>query len=106
MADNTNPAATKLSNEVIRLLADDLTTIYQRCKRAQDLIAAAGGLNTLFPNTADSVIDGSGADRRLVLTNQQIRAAVGAGGAFVTLLEANTNAHLNACLLASNQPRA
>lgn len=73
MPDITTPQAVKIANEQVRPLADALLTAIETARNFDSNYAAAAG-DTLFPNTADNIADGSDVDGRLRLQAQVVRA--------------------------------
>ncbi len=82
MADITDPQAIKFVNEQIRQLSE-------RCRNLKAEIASAstqwfGGINNLFPNTADPVQDGRESEGVSRLTGADINSVmsivIGAAG--------------------------
>lgn len=101
---NTNVQAVRISNEKIRPLADRLGQIYNLLKAVQAEAAAEGWLS-MFPNDSEAIVDGSATDGRTPITNADVRSMLtGVGLGYITLLEQNSNAHLNNVLKIAVNP--
>lgn len=72
---NTNPQAIKLANERFRRLDDKLAQTYHFCRLLQAQIKAEG-IDTLFTNDKDPLVDGSAEDGRSPLTNEDIKRMI------------------------------
>lgn len=94
MADITNPAAVKFSNERIRIAADELHRAYRICQALADDWTALG-MSALIKNTVDPIIDGSASDGRTPITGAAATAIVTRAIEFVADMQALGNAKLN-----------
>lgn len=94
----TDPAAAKFSNEKIRVMADELATVYFTAKA---LVASwnATSMGSKITNTADLISDGSAQDGRTQITGAQATAIVTRAQEFITDYEAGSNAKLNTALI-------
>lgn len=73
MAENVNPQAIGFANQKMRALSDAVLTAIQTA-RAFDADYGALSGDTLFPNNADLIADGSETDQRPRVQNQTVRA--------------------------------
>lgn len=73
MPDNANPQAVKFCNEKARVFADSLLSAIETARQFDALYGAQSG-DTLFPNTADLMADGSDVDGRPRVQSQVVRA--------------------------------
>lgn len=73
MADNANPQAVKFCNEKVRVFADSLLSAIETAREFDADYGAQSG-DTLFPNTADFIADGSDVDGRPRVQSQTVRA--------------------------------
>lgn len=73
MADITNPQAVHFANEKVRVFVEVLLSAAQTAEVFDEMYAALAG-DTLFPNTADLIADGSEVDGRPRIQAQQVRA--------------------------------
>lgn len=73
MADIVVPQAVKFTNEKVRVFADSLLSAIQTGREFDAQYAALSG-DTLFPNTADLIADGSDVDGRQRVQAQTVRA--------------------------------
>jgi hypothetical protein len=100
---NTNPQAIRVANEKLRVLADRFGQVYNACKMAQDEYTAENWA-ALFPNDAEVIADGSATDGRTPITNADVVAFMTAVGAFITWMEATSNARRNNILKIAVNP--
>jgi hypothetical protein len=100
---NTNPQAIRVANEKLRVLADRFGQAYNACKMAQDEYAAENW-SALFPNDAEVIADGSATDGRTPITNADVVAFMTTVGAFITWMEATSNARRNNILKIAVNP--
>lgn len=95
MANVTDPAAIKFSNEKIRVAADTLESVYWTAKRVITEWFATG-INTKFPNDSTAVVeDGSDRDGRKIIHGADVHNIITRLQEFVTDYEAASNAKLN-----------
>lgn len=73
MADIILPQAIKFSNEKVRPAADVILSAINTASEFEAQYAAQAG-DTMFPNDASLIADGSDADGRLRVQAQQVRA--------------------------------
>jgi hypothetical protein len=73
MADIVNPQAVKFANDAVRPFADVLLSAIESAREFEAQYAANAG-DTLFPNTADLIADGSETDGRFRVQAQTVRA--------------------------------
>ena len=73
MPDITNPQAVKFANEKARVFADALLSAITTAREFEAIYAAQAG-DTLFPNSADLLADGSEVDGRPRVQAQMVRA--------------------------------
>lgn len=73
MPDITNPQAVLFANAKARVLADSLLAAIQTAREFDAQYTAQSG-DTLFPNTADLIADGSETDGRQRVQAQTVRA--------------------------------
>jgi len=71
--DNTNPQAVAFANNKMRVAADAILSAVETAERFDADYGALAG-DTLFPNNADLLADGSQTDGRPRIQNQQVRA--------------------------------
>jgi hypothetical protein len=100
---NTNPQAVRIANDKIRTAADRLGQLYNLCKAYQAEATAEDWL-ALFPADAEVIGDGSDADGRAPITNQDVRDFVGDVSAFLTWAEAGSNVIRNRFLKIATHP--
>lgn len=70
---NTNPQAIAFANNYARPLSDALLTAIETAEAFEANYAAQSG-DTLFPNDAELIVDGSEVDGRPRVQNQWLRA--------------------------------
>lgn len=85
----TDPQITKFANERVRVFADLIEQTYETAKRLQAEYAALQG-DTLIPNTADLVEDGSAQDGRKRVTAAMLRGLNALAGVLVSYLDGGT----------------
>ena len=91
---NTDPAAVRISNEVIRPLCDATAGLAMRLAgvlkqgQVQDFASH-------FPATDDVIADGSDVDGRKPITNTDLNNLITMAGTFITFMEASANANRN-----------
>lgn len=73
MPDITNPQAVLFANTKVRPFADAMLTAIQTARNFEADYGANAG-DTLFPNTADLIADGSETDGRFRLRADTVRA--------------------------------
>lgn len=73
MPEITSPQAVRFANEKVRVFADAMLTAITTAREFEAQYVAQAG-DTLFPNTADLIADGSDLDGRLRVQAQTIRA--------------------------------
>lgn len=73
MPDITNPQAVAFANQKARVFSDALLSAVLTAEEFESAYAALAG-DTLFPNTADLIADGSETDGRPRVQAQWIRA--------------------------------
>ena len=83
MADIVNPQAVVFCNEKARVFAECLLSTIGTA-RALKADYDANTLDTLFPNTADKVVDGSAVDGRPPVTGAAVRALYTAASDILT----------------------
>ena len=97
MADITEAAAVRFSNEKVRVAADKLAKAYYFAKQVQNEWFA-NSMSASITNTADAIIDGSATDGRHVITGADATNIITRCGELVTDMEASSNAKLNTIL--------
>lgn len=70
MADIVDPRAIKFSNEVVRPLAESMRLLKAQVDSA--MVKWFDGMNTLIPNTSDTIVDGRTAEGISVLVGTDI----------------------------------
>ena len=94
MANITDVAAIKFSNEQIRPLADMLASLYYRAKTVVDDWNATT-MSGKIPNTTDVLIDGAAEDGRTIINGIDATAIITRAQEFITDYEAGSKAKLN-----------
>jgi hypothetical protein len=74
---NTNPQAVRAANEMFRVLCDRLAQTYHYCRMLQAEIAAEG-IDNLFADDKDVIVDGSAEDGRSPISNEDIKGLIAA----------------------------
>ena len=80
---NTNPQAIKFSNEKVRVMAELMIAAIETARSFAAFYSAEGG-DTLFPNDAELIVDGSATDGRPPVQNQMARAMKNQADGLVT----------------------
>lgn len=94
---NSLPQAIVIANTKMRPLADRFGQVYNFCKMLQ-AEAQAEGWTTMFPADAQVILDGADVDGRTIITNQDISSLITMTTAFITFMEATSNANRNLVL--------
>ena len=94
MANITDPAAVKFSNEQVRPAADKAVQFYWWLKAVQAQYNAAPSLASNLPNDSSVVVDGSAQDGRNQITGADVNAVLTQLAALITSFEANNSAIL------------
>ena len=100
---NTNPQAVRIANEKVRRAADRFGQLYNFLKALQAEATAESWL-TLFPATADVVVDGSETDGRASITNTDVRSFITLASAYITFMEQSANANRDLTLRIAVNP--
>lgn len=103
MPDITNPEAVRVANQKIRPLADAFGQLYFLCKQMQAEYVAQDWAS-LFPDTADVVVDGSATDGRNQILSSDVRRVIDRTSEFITNLEATSSTKLNQILTVAVNP--
>jgi hypothetical protein len=93
----TNPEAVRLTNEMVRTVADKAVRYYYAAKAILNEWAATD-MGTKIPNTSDVIVDGSATDGRHPITGANVNGLMSHLQAMVDDLEANGNLKLNILL--------
>lgn len=101
---NTNPQAIRIANEKLRPAADRFGQLYNSLKALQ-AEAQAEGWPALFAGGASNVLsDGSDVDGRTPVTDADISGLITMASAFITWMEASSNANRNLALKIAVSP--
>ncbi len=101
---NDNPQVVKFANEVIRPMADWYHSLVDS---SDEMISKFNneGIAALVPNDGDVIVDGSPADGRGPLTNQQLLIFIDICTVFRNAAHANSNLIYNQVDAVSVNPR-
>ncbi len=100
---NTSPQAVLVANAKIRPLSDAFGQLYNLTKSLQAQ-AAAENWPALFPAGAALIADGSDADGRTPITNDDVNAVIAIVATFITFMEQSSFANRNAIFKVAVNP--